>query len=379
MPPWLIALFASFFEQGININEGRRGEERANQISKDAVARFQPDLDALQSGLFGSGGSFDRIGGLLNDPGLTPDFTPPPDLSGQFGGQLGEFLPGGANALTPSSDFFNASRDRIGGFGNTGFLDPLRNTPSFTDLRGQLPEVSTDLSAERTAELSNLAQAQRQATGQALQDVLGFRGRFSPEELSQVQQDRSRELAEPFQIAAPQVRAQFATGERELEQQQRLQDQQLLQFREGLVSQQKAATGGIEAQLRGSQISAEAGFAPAEVLSGIQQGEFNLGVLGGQADIVQQDFLNIQGQEREQVQNFMSLIMAELQKAGIDINAFLNLTNTATGALTGQNIFVPQVDLTSTLEQHLNRQAAQPEEQGTSFAAGIPGLFQVGF
>lgn len=254
MPP-IMLLLLSLLEQGINISAGQRGEERAHEIAQGAVERFQPQLDALGSGLLGAGGSFERIGGLLGDPRLTPDYTAAPNLSDLFGVKFGSFLPGGANALTPAADLFGASRDRIGGFADTGFLAPLRNTPGFGSLREQLPDVSTDLSAERTAELSNLAQAQRRATGQALQDVLGFRGRFSPEELSQVQQNRSRELAEPFQIAAPQVRAQFAGAERGLQQQQRAQDQQLLQFAEGLRAQQQGQAASIEAGLRGQQIT----------------------------------------------------------------------------------------------------------------------------
>ena len=371
IPLGALAIGGSFFEQLINILFGIQGEERANAISQEAVERFQPQLDALGGSIFDDGGSLSRLEAMFNSPQLNPNFTAPPDLSNLFGGQLGEFLPGGANALTPSSDFFNSARDRISGFADSSFLDPLRSTPSFEALRGQLPEVSTDLSAERTAELSTLAQGQRRATGQALQDVLGFRGRFSPEELSQIQQDRSRELAEPFQIAAPQVRAQFATGERQLEQQQRLQDQELLQFREGLVAQQKGAVGGIEAQLRGSQISAEAGFAPAGVLSEIQQAEFGQGTIGAQAELAQQDFENVYGQEQQAFLNFMSTLLAELQKMGIDLNAFLGLTGQATSALTGQTIFVPQVDLTSQLQQALNRQdARQDSGGGSNFAIG---------
>ena len=133
--------------------------------------------------------------------------------------------------------------------------------------------------------------------------------------------------------------------------------------------------GGIEAQLRGSQISAEAGFAPAGVLSEIQQGEFNRATIGGQAELAQQDFENVYGQEQQVFLNFMSTLMAELDKMGIDLNAFLGLTGQATSALTGQTIFVPQVDLTSQLQQEWNRQAARPDRgNDSSFSLGFPGV-----
>lgn len=375
MNPWIFALDA--LSQLFNIGQGQIGEQRQQEIQQVAVDRISPTTDQFMQNL-GGGGYQDMISNIFGGGGLTPNYTAPAQIAGSFNQAIGGPQDIWAQMGMPSpGQVIGAGRQGVydiagGAQGQINqYTSGLGMTPSFAELEGQLQDVNTDLSAERGAALSSLAQGASGSTARAMSDVMQSRGRYSPEEMADVARYRGQQGAQTFQAAAPGVKGQFASAERGLEMQQRGQDMGLAQFAAGLKSQEMMHQAGLRAG--GAQ---SLGLGLMGNVANLALGETAENRLYGDTAIRsrQQQVLEAEKIAAAEVGDWERVNMIEqVMKAdtqselqaiaslyGMDVNALLASLGMETAAQTGKDIFVPQIN-TNLLQQYMIADAAKPE------------------
>lgn len=386
-----MAIGADFLTQLLNALLGQEGERKQNVIQQEAAANVVTNTQGIRDRAAGSGTYIQDIMGILGSGDLRPSYTAAPQIAPGFRSDIG-----GAQDVFASMGFgspgqvigagrqgvYGAAGDAMSGIdaatGGLGF------TPSFSDLNAQLGTVSTDLGAERTAAETSLVSGANRARAQAQSQVMQGRGRYSPEEMSDVAGYRGQQGAQQFQAQLPGLRGQFASAERGLQMQQRGQDMGLAQFAAQLKSGEMVNQAGIRAG--GAQAIGQSLMGN---LSNLALGESAENRLTGQTAITsrQQQVLEAEKIAAAQAGDWERVNMIEqlgkndaannLQALaslyGMDVNALLQSLGMETGALTGQDVFVPQFD-TNLWQELMIADASKPKESSGSFGIGIPGV-----